>query len=62
MCSSDLNLETVKGPIRDRAAQLRAAPGRLDEILAAGAARARKEAEATMELVRDRIGLRQPNR
>jgi tryptophanyl-tRNA synthetase len=56
------NLEAVKGPIRERAAELRAAPGRLDEILAAGAARARKEAEATMELVRDRIGLRQPNR
>ena len=56
------NLEAVKGPIRERAAELRSAPGRLDEILAAGAARARKEAEATMELVRDRIGLRQPNR
>lgn len=56
------NLEAVKGPIRERATELRAAPGRLDEILAAGAARARKEAEATMELVRDRIGLRQPNR
>lgn len=52
------NLEAVKGPIRERAAALRAAPGRLDDILAAGAAKARTAAEATMELVRERVGLR----
>lgn len=52
------NLEAVKGPIRERAAALRATPGRLDEILAAGAAKARVAAEATMQLVRERTGLR----
>ncbi|MGE3172882.1 MAG: tryptophan--tRNA ligase [Planctomycetota bacterium] len=52
------NLEQVKGPIRERAAELRARPDRLDEILAAGAQRARVEAEATMTLVRERTGLR----
>ena len=54
------NLEQVKGPIRERAAALREHPQRLDEILAAGAAKARAAAEATMELVRGRIGLRAP--
>ena len=52
------NLEAVKGPIRERAAELRASPDRLDEILAAGASKARAAAEATMAIVRDRIGLR----
>jgi tryptophanyl-tRNA synthetase len=52
------NLELVKGPIRERASALRDNPRRLDEILAAGAARARQEAEETMQLVRERIGLR----
>lgn len=52
------NLEAVKGPIRERANELRAQPARLDEILAAGADKARAAAEATMELVRERIGLR----
>lgn len=51
------NLEAVKGPIRERAQQLREQPGRLDEILAAGAVKARRAAEATMEVVRERIGL-----
>lgn len=52
------NLEAVKGPIRERAADLRGHPARLDEILAAGAAKARTAAEVTMELVRARTGLR----
>jgi tryptophanyl-tRNA synthetase len=52
------NMEAVKGPIRERAAALRGDPGRLDDILAAGAAKARAAAEATMAVVRDRIGLR----
>ncbi len=51
-------MEAVKGPIRERAAALRDNPARLDEILAAGGAKARAAAEATMALVRDRIGVR----
>jgi tryptophanyl-tRNA synthetase len=54
------NLEQVKGPIRERAADLRRHPARLDELLAAGALRARAEAERTMTVVRERIGLRTP--
>ncbi len=54
------NLEAVKGPIRERALALRAHPQRLDDILAAGAEKARAAAEATMALVRERIGLRAP--
>jgi len=54
------NLELVKGPIRERAAALREHPQRLDEILAAGAGKARAAAAATMELVRERIGLSAP--
>lgn len=52
------NLEAVKGPIRERATALRANPKRLDEILAAGGAKARAIAETTMAVVRERIGLR----
>jgi tryptophanyl-tRNA synthetase len=51
------NLEALKQPIRQRAEALRACPERLDQILAAGASKARAEADATMKLVRDRIGL-----
>lgn len=54
------NLEAVKGPIRERATELREHPARLDEILAAGAAKARAAAEATMAIVRERIGLTAP--
>jgi len=54
------NLEQVKGPIRERAAALRRQPARLDEILAAGAAKARVEAEQTMQIVRERTGLGSP--
>jgi tryptophanyl-tRNA synthetase len=53
-----VNLEAVKGPIRERAAALRADPRRLDEILEAGAVKARTAAAATMAIVRERIGLR----
>ncbi len=56
------NLEAVKGPIRERANELRAHPARLDEILAAGAAKARAAAEETMRIVRERVGLRDPRR
>ena len=54
------NMESVKGPIRERAAALREQPGKLDEILAAGAEKARRTAEETMEQVREAIGLRAP--
>jgi tryptophanyl-tRNA synthetase len=43
---------------RDRYAALMADPGRLDEILAAGAQRIRPIAEATMVEVREKMGLR----
>ena len=51
------NMEAVKGPIRERAAELRSKPEQLDEILAAGAQKARRTAEETMVMVRERIGL-----
>jgi tryptophanyl-tRNA synthetase len=43
--------------IRARADELRARPGQVDEILAAGAARARAVARETMARVRERLGL-----
>jgi tryptophanyl-tRNA synthetase len=43
--------------IQTRAAELRAQPGQIDEILAAGAARARTLARQTMASVRERLGL-----
>ena len=52
-------LERKRAPIRERAQVLRADPGRIDEILAAGADRARAVAAATMAQVADRIGLTQ---
>ena len=51
------NLEAVKGPIRERAAALRSQPDKVDEILAQGAAKARKTSEETMAMVRERIGI-----
>tara|TARA_R110002072_G_scaffold46591_10_gene129147 strand:- start:162010 stop:162996 length:987 start_codon:yes stop_codon:yes gene_type:complete len=50
------NMESVKGPIRERAAELRSKPDELDQILAAGAEKARRTAEETMVMVRERIG------
>jgi tryptophanyl-tRNA synthetase len=44
-------------PVRDRYAELVADPGALDEMLAAGAVRAREVAGATMAAVRERLGL-----
>ena len=52
------SLEGVVRPIRERAVELRANPGRLDDILHAGAERAAAETAQTMELVRERVGLR----
>ncbi len=51
------NIELTNGPIRERAEQLRSRPDELDDILKAGAERARAEARDTMELVRERVGL-----
>jgi tryptophanyl-tRNA synthetase len=45
------------GPIRDRYRELAADPGRLEAVLADGADRARTLARATMEEVRDRMGV-----
>jgi tryptophanyl-tRNA synthetase len=44
-------------PIRERSLSLRANPARLREVLAAGAAQARKVAQETMREVRERLGL-----
>jgi len=43
---------------RERYLELLASPGRIDEILAAGADRLRPTATATMDEVRERMGLR----
>ena len=45
-------------PARERYEELMAAPGLVDEILAAGAERIRPKAEETMAEVRDKMGLR----
>jgi tryptophanyl-tRNA synthetase len=50
----------VTGPIRERALALDDAT--VNDILEQGARRARREASATMTLVRDKAGLRQPAR
>ena len=47
-------------PVRARYAELVADAGHLDEVLAGGAAKARAVAVATMDVVRDRIGLLAP--
>jgi tryptophanyl-tRNA synthetase len=50
-------LKADLGRIQARAAALRAAPGQVDAILAAGAARARVMARETLNTVRARLGL-----
>ncbi|MCH8853915.1 MAG: tryptophan--tRNA ligase [Planctomycetes bacterium] len=45
------------GPARERRAELAARPQEMEEILAAGAQRARKEARETMRLVREACGI-----
>lgn len=47
----------VTEPIRAEAAALRADPGRVNDILEDGRVRAAAEAEKTMDLVRERVGL-----
>ncbi|MDE2878681.1 tryptophan--tRNA ligase [Candidatus Palauibacter soopunensis] len=51
------NVAEELAPVRERAAELRAHPERVIEILAAGAERARAEAARTMEVVRERMGV-----
>ncbi|UCF39790.1 MAG: tryptophan--tRNA ligase [Gemmatimonadota bacterium] len=51
------NMSTRLAPIRERAAELRADPDRMGELLAAGADRARAVARETMREVRERMGL-----
>ena len=52
------SLERERAPIRERAAELRAKPHDVDEILRDGAQRANRVAEETMEVVREKVGLR----
>ena len=47
-------------PVRERYTELIADPAELDRVLADGAARARKTAAATMDAVREKIGLLRP--
>jgi tryptophanyl-tRNA synthetase len=51
------NMIRALAPIRERALSLQARPEMVDEILADGAASARRIAEATMREVRERMGL-----
>ncbi len=51
------NIAEHLAPVRERAAELNTHPGRVLEILAAGAERARQEAERTMSVVCDRMGV-----
>jgi tryptophanyl-tRNA synthetase len=57
-CKRELadNMIRALGPIRERALSLQERPGMVDEILADGAASARRIAEETMREVRDRMG------
>ena len=50
------SIETELVPIRARAAELEANPKRVDDALAAGAAKCRRLARETMDVVRDRMG------
>jgi len=53
-------METHLGPIRARAAELRETPGRIEEVLADGAARARTIARRTLDEVESRMGFLPP--
>jgi tryptophanyl-tRNA synthetase len=50
-------LNNFLAPIRERRAQYEAKPGLVEEVLAAGTDKARAEAETTMALVREAMGL-----
>lgn len=51
------NMAASLAPIRERAAELDRQPGRVQDVLADGARRARSVASATMEDVRDAVGV-----
>ena len=51
-------LEAQLGPMRDRYAEYMARPDRIEEILQAGAQKARKISQPFMERLRDAVGLR----
>ncbi len=51
-------LESELGPMRDNYAELMANPGRVEDILQAGAAKARRIAQPFMEQLRTAVGLR----
>ncbi len=51
------NIEQELAPIRARAAEIRAEPARVDEVLAAGAEHARTVAGETLREVKERMGL-----
>jgi tryptophanyl-tRNA synthetase len=53
----DRHIEETLGPIREKAAELKANPSQVDEILAAGAERCREIARETLAEVKDRLGL-----
>ncbi len=50
------NIERHLGPVRARAAELRAVPGQVEDILADGAEKARQIARVTIAEVEDRMG------
>lgn len=54
------NIAARLAPMRDRAADLRARPGRVHEILAEGAERARAIARVTVAEARERMGIGRP--
>ncbi|MCI0432532.1 MAG: tryptophan--tRNA ligase, partial [Gemmatimonadetes bacterium] len=57
-CKRELadNIAAALAPIRERAAELAATPDRVEEVLAAGAERARSLARETVREVRERMG------
>jgi tryptophanyl-tRNA synthetase len=63
-CKRELatNMAAAFAPIRERAAPLMAAPDRVEELLAAGADRARAIARETLREVKDRMGFLPPPR
>ncbi|HEX2451077.1 MAG TPA: tryptophan--tRNA ligase [Gemmatimonadales bacterium] len=63
-CKRELatNMAAAFAPIRERAAPLMAAPDRVEELLAAGADRARAIARETLRQVKDRMGFLPPPR
>jgi tryptophanyl-tRNA synthetase len=54
------NMAATLAPLRERAAALEQAPGRVDEILAAGAAQAGALAGETLATVQERMGFMRP--